>query len=295
MAWVYWVVIAAKSLLDANGKKGERAVAEAQDELREANNSLSAATGALNRYRQSISNQNIMQAGAEKTEALQTNLIRNLGQTVQQSVAIQTQGAEQAGALAAARAMSGNAGGSQDQIAYTQRLRQNIVEGRLKTNQQLTQYDAGLMRAGIARTSLNSLDNRLILDNIDPVETPGQKGSFLADFAAAFAKNYVSTGGGKGFGAAGQQAGGAGSSSSGGGGMDITGLLGQLGMGNNAQAQGGTDKSILGQLGALMSGSTERAQDKQPTVADDYAGFKAVPQQNTSFFELDTTGARYKL
>lgn len=135
--------------------------------IRGANNQLGAARGSLNRYNQSVNNQRTLQSAGMQAEAALVNYRRARDSEIQDDFETQLRFAEQAGAQAAATALSGLSGGVADVVNSTTALRKSRLLQRSETARKQGDFDAQQRQAQILQAGWDSLDNSEITDNID--------------------------------------------------------------------------------------------------------------------------------
>jgi len=121
-----WVLAAMFSMQLVQGKqqadqlktqnKTAKLNAKIQDQLTQASNSVAAAQGALQRFKQSSANQQILQNAANYNEALGKNLTRLQDQSTQGTFNTRVQAAERTGQLVAAASSAGIGGSTIDQL-----------------------------------------------------------------------------------------------------------------------------------------------------------------------------------
>lgn len=93
-----------------------KANAKIQDTLTASSNELAAATGALNRFRQSLRNQQIIKAGADTAEAIGKNIGRLADATQTGNLNTRLQASEATGGLLAASSAAGVGGSTIDML-----------------------------------------------------------------------------------------------------------------------------------------------------------------------------------
>lgn len=135
--------------------------------IRGANNQLGAARGSLNRYNQSVNNQRTLQNAGMQAEAAAVNYRRARDSEIQDDFETQLRFSEQAGAQAAATALSGLTGGVADVVNSTTALRKARLSQRAETARKQGDFDAQQRQTQILQAGWDSLDNSEISDNID--------------------------------------------------------------------------------------------------------------------------------
>ena len=152
-------VNAANKVNDAN--------AYASNIMRAANNKLGAARGSLARYTQSVNNQRVMENAGSNLEAASINYRRARDSATQDGFEQQIAFAEQAGAQAAASALSGLTGGVADLVRGTTALRQSRLQQRVDAAEAQGDWDASQQAKHIMQSGWDSLDASEINDTID--------------------------------------------------------------------------------------------------------------------------------
>lgn len=174
--WVLAAMFAAQ-LLQGQQKsaqlKTENKVAKAnariQDQLQQASNTVNAAAGALNRFRQSVANQNILKNAAQYNESLTKNLTRLQDQAQSGNVNVRIQAAERTGQLVAAASAAGVGGSTVDQISQVikaqaaRQLQQNDRNVKLATGDTLDRIRQ------VNEAAVNGLDNTVYIDRVSQV------------------------------------------------------------------------------------------------------------------------------
>lgn len=141
--------------------------AYANNLVRAANNQLGAARGSLQRYNQSVNNQRTLDNMGTQQEAALVNYRRARDVEIQDDFESQIRFAEQAGAQAAATALTGLTGGVADIVQGTTALRKARLQQRALVARQQGDFDAAERNAQIAQAGWDSLDSSEITDNID--------------------------------------------------------------------------------------------------------------------------------
>ena len=171
--------------------------AYASNLVRSSNNQLKAARGSLARYTQSVNNQRVLQNTGSAAEAAAINYRRARDSALNDDFESQLAFSEQAGAQAAAAALSGLTGGVADLVAGTTALRQSRLQQRSDEALRLGDYDAAQRTKQIMQTGWDSLDSSEISEDMDysndvAIKT-SRKGSFLTDVADVLIDNKKST------------------------------------------------------------------------------------------------------
>lgn len=135
--------------------------------VRTANNELKGARSSLARYTQSVNNQRTLENSASAAEAAQINYRRSRDSSIVDDVEAQIGFAEQAGAQAAATALSGLSGGVADIVAGTTALRKARIQQRQAEATKGMDYDAAQRNKNILQAGWDSLDHSEIAADID--------------------------------------------------------------------------------------------------------------------------------
>lgn len=157
-------------LAEANARAANtvnEANAWANNLVRGANNQLAAARGSLARNVQSINNQRTLDNMGSNIEAATINYRRTRDSALQDDFESQLAQAEQAGAQAAAGALSGLTGGVVDIVAGTTALRKQRIQQRSDEAMRQGDWDAERRLKQIAQAGFDNLDQSEITDNID--------------------------------------------------------------------------------------------------------------------------------
>lgn len=153
--------------------------------VRAANNELGSKLGSLQRYNQSVNNQRVLENTGSAVEAAAMNYRRSRDSATQDDFEAQIQFAEQAGAQAAAGALSGLQGGVVDVINGTTALRKARIQQRTANTLKSVDYDTSRRLGQIALAGWDSLDSSGIADNldynIDVAEKITRNGNLLTD------------------------------------------------------------------------------------------------------------------
>lgn len=158
--------ITSEAQVSANNTVNE-ANAWASNLVRSANNQLSAARGSLSRYNQSVNNKRTLENTGSNLEVAQMNYRRARDSATQDDFESQIAFAEQAGAQAAAGALSGLSGGVVDIVNGTTALRKARLKQRSDTAMAQGDFDAAQRNKQILQAGWDSLDSSEITDNID--------------------------------------------------------------------------------------------------------------------------------
>lgn len=156
----------AEAQVNASNKINE-ANAFASNLVRSANNQLSTARGSLARYTQSVNNQRVLENTGKAAEAAAINYRRARDSATSDDFESQIAFAEQAGAQAAASALSGLTGGVADIVNGTTALRKARLQSRQQTALKQSDYDAGRQQSEILQSGWDSVDYSDITDSID--------------------------------------------------------------------------------------------------------------------------------
>jgi len=135
--------------------------------VRSANNKLGAARGSLARYTQSVNNQRVLENMGSSAEAAVVNYRRARDSATSDNFEQQLSFAEQAGAQAAASALSGLTGGVADVVAGTTALRKSRIQERVNQSLRQGDWDASQQAAAIMQAGWDSLDSSEITDSLD--------------------------------------------------------------------------------------------------------------------------------
>lgn len=141
--------------------------AYASNLVRAANNQLGAARGSLARYTQSVNNQRAAENAGSAFEAAAINYRRARDSATSDDFEQQIAFAEQAGAQAAASALSGLTGGVADVVVGTTALRKARIQERVNQAVRQSDWDASQQAAAILQAGWDSLDASEITDNLD--------------------------------------------------------------------------------------------------------------------------------
>lgn len=141
--------------------------AYAQNLVRAANNQLRASRGSLARYTQSVNNQRVLENTGAAAEAQAINYRRARDSALNDDFESQLAFSEQAGAQAAASALSGLTGGVADLVAGTTSMRKSRLQQRSKEALRQGDWDAAQREKQILRAGWDSLDHSEISDDID--------------------------------------------------------------------------------------------------------------------------------
>lgn len=177
-------------LAEANARAANtvnEANAWANNLVRGANNQLSAARGSLARNVQSINNQRTLDNMGSNIEAATINYRRARDSALQDDFEAQLAQAEQAGAQAAAGALSGLTGGVVDIVAGTTALRKQRIQQRSDEAMRQGDWDAERRLKQIAQAGFDNLDQSEITDNIDQsIDVAVKQSTSTSIFGAVF-------------------------------------------------------------------------------------------------------------
>lgn len=170
--------------------------AYASNLVRASNNQLKAARGSLARYNQSVNNQRVLENTGEAAAAATVNYRRARDSALNDDFENQLAFSEQAGAQAAAAALSGLTGGVADLVAGTTALRKARLQQRADEALKQGDADAAQRTKQIMQAGWDSLDSSEISEDIDysiDVAVKQQRsGNFLTDvFSGQDAKNVA--------------------------------------------------------------------------------------------------------
>lgn len=198
-----WPMIAMAGLQAAQGLLGgysaeaqaavqntlNKANADATNKVRGARNTLAVAKGRLARANQIESNRRILAQGNRQRDASMVNYLRMRDASTTADFEGQIQMAEQAGAAAAAQALSGVTGSVVDMVNTTTRLRNARTQAAIKQRDKSLSMDAANEQANIQRATIESLDTSSIMDeldyNVDFAMTVSRQGNWFTDIAPA--------------------------------------------------------------------------------------------------------------
>jgi len=135
--------------------------------VREANNNAKGAKASLARYTQGINNQRVLENAGSAAEADAVNFQRARDNAVKDDFESQIAFTEQAGAQAAASALSGLTGGVADLVSGTTALRKARIQQRQAEAMRQSEYDAGQRQAQIMEAGWDSLDMSDIAVELD--------------------------------------------------------------------------------------------------------------------------------
>lgn len=152
--------------IDASNKVNE-ANAYASNLVRSANNELAAKRGSLARYMQSVNNQRVLENAGGQAEAAQINYRRARDSATNDNFEQQIAFAEQAGAQAAAGALSGLTGGVADIVAGTTALRESRTDARVAAATRAMDFDSAQRVKNIMQAGWDSLDHSEVTDALD--------------------------------------------------------------------------------------------------------------------------------
>lgn len=135
--------------------------------VREANNELSAVVGSLNRARQAMNNRQVLRTNAREQEAIQTNLSRVISDLTQTSLEGRLDSAFELGSLAASASAAGVGGNSREVMSATLRMTAARRDQAIQSQKDTASYDALKMLTNTQADAYASLDNTVILDQLD--------------------------------------------------------------------------------------------------------------------------------
>jgi hypothetical protein len=173
--WWMAVVGAANGLLQGSAAREQAKLnnrlskvnAEAANKVRGASNAAAAAEGSLARWVQSVNNQRQLDSGGDALEANVVNYRRQSDAGLTQDFASSIREAEQAGAAAAAQAVSGIAGNVTDTVNASMALRNSIVQQQVEDFRGFQNYDTARRAGSIYSQMIGGMDNSLIFDALD--------------------------------------------------------------------------------------------------------------------------------
>lgn len=154
-----------------------KAEAAAGNRVRQAGNGFAAARGALDRYLQSMNNNQTLVAGGEALEANLVNARRTEDAMAEASFEQQIRDAEQLGQQAAAAAFAGAGAEAADAISVSTRLMQQRAALDAERNRDFRLYDTAQRAAAIQTQTVRSLDTSLIFDSLDYTTNVAQRTS----------------------------------------------------------------------------------------------------------------------
>lgn len=162
--------------------------------VRGANNQLKAARGSLARYNQSVNNQRTLDnAGDARTAAL-VNYRRARDSATQDDFETQLRLSEQAGAQAAASALSGLSGGVADIVAGTTALRASRIQQRAFEATRQGDWDAEQMARNITLAGYDQMDHSEVSDEIDySVDVAAKRTANTSIWAAVMSQQDMKT------------------------------------------------------------------------------------------------------
>jgi hypothetical protein len=158
--------VVADAQVSANNTVNE-ANAYAQNLVRAANNRLKVSRTSLARYTQSVNNQRVLENTGSAAEAAGVNYRRARDSAMADDFESQLAFSEQAGAQAAAGALSGLTGGVADLVAGTTALRKARLQQRASEALKQGDYDAAQRNKQILEAGWDSLDSSEIADDLD--------------------------------------------------------------------------------------------------------------------------------
>lgn len=141
--------------------------AYASNLVRSANNRLGAARQSLARYNIAENNNRLLQSTGAEADVALVNYRRARDSATQDDFESQIRFSEQAGAQAAASALSGLSGGVADIVASTTALRKARIQQRTDEAMKQSDLDAAQRQAAITRAGWDSLDHSEISPDLD--------------------------------------------------------------------------------------------------------------------------------
>lgn len=155
-----------KSITDINNRL-DAANASNTNKVRQAGNAFSAAKGALQRYIQSLQNNQALEAGGEALEQNLVNARRHEDANLQGGFEQSIRSSEQLGSQAAAAAFAGVGGEVADTVSMATRLSHQRASHAALRNTEFRSYDTARRASSIMSQTVRSLDSSLILDTLD--------------------------------------------------------------------------------------------------------------------------------
>lgn len=144
-----------------------KANADAANIVRRANNELAAAVGSLNRFKQSIGNQQILRASGQEQAQIQTNLLRAREDLNRGSVEDRLDTAFELGSIAAAVSAAGVGGSSRDVLSNTIKMTGARKQAELSRVSGQVTYDALQYLANTQSDAYLQVQGDLFLDALD--------------------------------------------------------------------------------------------------------------------------------
>ena len=183
-----WWMLAAQvgmSLLQQNQQNKQTASsnkialnnAKNENIIRQANNTVSAAAGALSRVRQSLYNQNVLDNAAKNADTIGQNLGRQLDTVQNGKLNTQIQAAEQSGSLIAMASAAGVAGSTVDIINQTIRGQEARNLADQDRNAKLLKSDAEKAMAAQRAQGIAAMDTTFYVDRVSQVQAIAQQQS----------------------------------------------------------------------------------------------------------------------
>lgn len=164
-----------KSAQIATENKVAKANARIQDQLTQASNTVSAAAGALNRFKQSVSNQNILKNAANYNESLSKNLQRLQDQAQTGNINTRIQAAERTGQLVAAASAAGIGGSTVDQIHQVIKSQEARQLQQSDRNSSTAASDTLDRIRQVQSAAINGMDTTVFVDRVSDVKTLAQQ------------------------------------------------------------------------------------------------------------------------
>lgn len=147
-----------------------KANARIQNQLNQAKNTVTAAQGALTRYKQSLGSQTILENAAKYNEALGKNLIRLQDQAQTGRLNTRLQAAERTGQLIASASAAGVGGSTVDQINQVIRSQSARAVQQMTRNEKYAESDTLERMRQVNKQAILGLDDTTYIDNVSQVE-----------------------------------------------------------------------------------------------------------------------------
>jgi hypothetical protein len=161
----------------ASSNKIARNNAKNENIVRAANNEVSAAAGALNRVRQSLFNQNVLENAAKNADTIGQNLGRQLDTVQAGKLNTQIQAAETSGSLIAMASAAGVAGSTVDIINQTIRGQEARNLAEQERNAKLLKSDAKKAIQNQQEQGILGMDTTFYTDRVSQVQAVAQQQS----------------------------------------------------------------------------------------------------------------------
>lgn len=169
----------------------------AENLMRKSNNVLSAASGSLRRYNQSVTNQRALAQTGQAQQAALVNYERQRDAALSGNFETQVQLAEQQGRLAASAATTGLVGGVVDMVNATTSLRANRLQQTILDRTTAAESDAARQQSNIMKAGYESMDSNSFIDNIDhsisTYTAQVRGGNVFGDILGGLSKNSKNT------------------------------------------------------------------------------------------------------